>query len=186
MPNLAILFTCACVHGQVGGGGWFKPTKAKGVDYGHKGEQIYIRTRWDYRGGHVGLWSSLGIPPNCVVLFLGNEGGGSCHMRGCHTQGLEIDLRKLVVLTLNFHQIFNWVIIIIINFFFFFFFTPMFSPKTNMNIYIYIDRFFYINHIAICMCNSLKCYAPSSLVSLEIGIVVHHPISMASLWFEVR
>ena len=29
-------------------------------------------------------------------------------------------------------------------------FTPMLRPKANMNIY------FYINHIAICMCNSLK------------------------------
>jgi hypothetical protein len=30
-------------------------------------------------------------------LVLGNEGGGPHHMQGCHTQGLWIGLRKLVV-----------------------------------------------------------------------------------------
>ena len=55
----------------------------------------------------VGLWSSLGLVPNYVVLVLGNEGGGPHHIQGCHTWGLYIGLRKLVVLTLNFHQISN-------------------------------------------------------------------------------
>jgi hypothetical protein len=52
--------------------------------------------------------------PNFVVLvvsnfvfILGNEGGGPHHMQGHHTQSLWIDLRKLVVSTLNIHQIFN-------------------------------------------------------------------------------
>jgi hypothetical protein len=36
---------------------------------------------------------------------------------------------------------------------FFFFFIPIFSAKVNMNV-----CFVYINHIAPCMCNSLKCW----------------------------
>ena len=35
----------------------------------------------------VGLWSSLGLIPNYVVLDLGNEGGGPHHIQGHHTQG---------------------------------------------------------------------------------------------------
>ena len=42
-----------------------------------------------------------------VMLVLGNESGGPHHVQGCHTQGLWIGLRKLVVWTLNIHQIFN-------------------------------------------------------------------------------
>ena len=41
------------------------------------------------------------------MLVLGNEGGGLHDMQACHTQGLRIGLRKIVVLTLNIHQIFN-------------------------------------------------------------------------------
>ena len=60
----------------------------------------------------LGLWCSLGLVPNYVVLgtlvfILGNEGGGPHHMQGGHTQSLWIGLWKLVVLTLNIHQIFN-------------------------------------------------------------------------------
>jgi hypothetical protein len=54
--------------------------------------------RWDHEGGHVRLWSSLGLVSNYVVLalgnlalILGNEGEVPHHM-----QGLEIGLRKLV------------------------------------------------------------------------------------------
>ena len=56
----------------------------------------------------LGLWCSLGLVPSYVVLVLGNEGGGPHHMRGCHTRDLWIGIRKLVVLTLNIHQMFNW------------------------------------------------------------------------------
>ena len=42
-----------------------------------------------------------------VVLVLDNEGGGPHHMQDCYTRGLCIGLRKLVVLTLNTHQIFK-------------------------------------------------------------------------------
>jgi hypothetical protein len=55
----------------------------------------------------VGLLSRLGLVPNYVVLVLGNEGGGPHHIQGRHTRGLYIGLRKLVVLTLNIHQISN-------------------------------------------------------------------------------
>ena len=41
------------------------------------------------------------------MLVLGNEGGGAHHIQGRHTRGLYIGLRKLVVLTLNIHQISN-------------------------------------------------------------------------------
>ena len=51
--------------------------------------------------------SSLGLVPNYVVLVLDNEDGGPHHVQGCHTRGLWIGLRKLVILTLKFHQIFN-------------------------------------------------------------------------------
>ena len=55
----------------------------------------------------VGLWSSLGLVSNYVVLVLGNGGGGPHHMQGHHTLDVWIGLRKLVVLTLNIHQIFS-------------------------------------------------------------------------------
>ena len=41
------------------------------------------------------------------MSVIGNEGGGPHHMQGPHTPGLKIGLRKLVVLNLNTHQIFN-------------------------------------------------------------------------------
>ena len=47
------------------------------------------------------------IIPNYVILVLGNEGGGPHHMQGRYTHGLGIGLRKLVVLTLSIHQVFN-------------------------------------------------------------------------------
>ena len=53
----------------------------------------------------VGLWSSLGLVPNYVVLILGNEGGSPHHIKGRHTRSLYIGLRKLVVLTFNIPQI---------------------------------------------------------------------------------
>ena len=45
----------------------------------------------------LGLRCSQGLVPNYVVLVLGNDGGGPHHMQGCHTHGLCIGLRKLVV-----------------------------------------------------------------------------------------
>ena len=56
----------------------------------------------------LGLWCSLGLVPDYVVLVLGIEGGVPHHMQGCHTRNLWIGLTKLVVLTLNIHKIFNW------------------------------------------------------------------------------
>ena len=56
---------------------------------------------------HIITTWALDLLPNYVVLVLGNEGGGPHHMQGCCTPGLWIGLRKLVVLTLKIHQIFN-------------------------------------------------------------------------------
>jgi hypothetical protein len=55
----------------------------------------------------VRLCSSLGLVRNHVVLILGNKGGGPHHVQGHHTWDLEIDLKLLVVLTLNIHKIFH-------------------------------------------------------------------------------
>ena len=54
----------------------------------------------------VKLWSSLGPMPNYVVLVLGNEGRGP-YMQSRHTHDVWIGFMKLVVLTLNIHQIFS-------------------------------------------------------------------------------
>ena len=70
--------------------------------------------------------------PNYVVLILGNAVGNPHHMQGHHTWDLGISLKKLVVLTLNIHQAFNFLS----------FFVPMFSPNIIMNIYIYTLLFF--------------------------------------------
>ena len=105
------------------------PQSRKGVYYGHKkvscrhkGGQ-YPRCKatvlqpnwvgsWRWPCGFcalllVGLWSSLGLVPNYVVLILGNEGGGPHHIQGHHTWDLRNNIRKLVVLTCNIHHIFN-------------------------------------------------------------------------------
>ena len=42
-----------------------------------------------------------------LVFIIGNEGEGTHHMQGRHTQSLWIGLRKLAVLTLNIRQTFN-------------------------------------------------------------------------------
>ena len=53
----------------------------------------------------VGLWYSLGLVHNYVVLIFGNERwGSSSYARSSYTW---IGLRKLVVLTSNIHQTFN-------------------------------------------------------------------------------
>ena len=49
----------------------------------------------------------LGSTTNYVVLVLGNDSGGPHHIQNRHTRGLYIALRKLVVLTLNIHQVSN-------------------------------------------------------------------------------
>ena len=56
---------------------------------------------------HTITTCALRLVPNYIVLVLGNEGGSPHHMQGCYIRGLWIGLRKLVILTLNFHQIFN-------------------------------------------------------------------------------
>ena len=50
--------------------------------------------------------------------------------QGCHTHDIGIGLRKLMVLTLNIHQIFNCALV-------FPFLIPIFSPKAYIYIYIY-------------------------------------------------
>ena len=42
-----------------------------------------------------------------LVLVLRSERGRLHFMQGCHTQGLGIGLRKLMVLTLSIHQIYQ-------------------------------------------------------------------------------
>ena len=42
------------------------------------------------------------------------------------------------------------------------FLIPMFSSKANM-MFLYFSFLFYINHIAICICNSLKCWVKHPL-----------------------
>ena len=49
----------------------------------------------------VGLWSSLDLVPNYVMLVIGNESGGPHHMEGYHAKGLGITLRKLMVFFLD-------------------------------------------------------------------------------------
>ena len=68
--------------------------------------RFYNRSRWDHGGGHVGLWSCLGLILNYVVLVLGNEDAGPHHMQGHHTRCLRIDLRKLVVSNIQIGAIF--------------------------------------------------------------------------------
>jgi hypothetical protein len=57
----------------------------------------------------VAMWlcTLLLVGPNYVVLVISNEGWVPHHMQGHHTWDLWIGLRKLVVLTLNIHQIFS-------------------------------------------------------------------------------
>ena len=45
---------------------------------------------WLYALLLVGLWPSLGLAPNYVVLVLGNKGGVPHYMQGRHTHGLGI------------------------------------------------------------------------------------------------
>ena len=42
-----------------------------------------------------------------LMLNLDNEGAGPHHMQGHHTWGPWISLKKLVILTLNIHEVFN-------------------------------------------------------------------------------
>ena len=74
-------------------------------------------------------------------------GGGPHHMQDHHTWGLGIGLRKLVFFDFEYSS--NIQLSLKIDFFLF---VHMFSPEASMNI------FFAINHIAIYMCNSLKCW----------------------------
>jgi hypothetical protein len=78
----------------------------------------------------LGLWCSLGLVPNYVVLVPGKESGGPHHMQGCHTRGLWIGLRKLVVLTFEYSSNIQLRLNIFLSFL-----IPMFCPKANMNIF---------------------------------------------------
>jgi hypothetical protein len=71
-------------------------------------DEIMEVTMWVCVSLLLGLWCSLGHVSNYVVLILGNETKGLHHIQGRRTRGLVyIDLRKLVVFTLNIHQISN-------------------------------------------------------------------------------
>jgi hypothetical protein len=91
-------------------GGTIQAHIAKGVVldtkrlvYGMQGDNSTTRP-----GGAMEVaMSSLGLILNYVVWVLGNKGGGPDHMQGCHALDMYIGSRKLVVLTLNVHQIFN-------------------------------------------------------------------------------
>ena len=96
----------------------------------------------------LGLWCSLDLVPNYVMLVPGNEGGGPHHMQGCHTQDLWIGFKKLVVLTSNINSS-NIQLRLKINV------SSWDLCLTQKLIRIYV---FYINHIALGMCNSLKCW----------------------------
>ena len=84
---------------------------------------------WLYVPFLLGLWCSLGLVPNYVVLVLGNEGGGPHHMQSCHTPGLCIGLRKTIFIKYT-NEANHFVS----------FFTPMFNTMANMNMHF----FFYI------------------------------------------
>ena len=52
--------------------------------------------------------SRLGLVPNNHVLVIGKSSSSSPHhMQDRHTHGLGINARKLVVVTLDIHQILN-------------------------------------------------------------------------------
>jgi hypothetical protein len=70
-------------------------------------DEIMEVTMWVCVSLLLGLWCSLGPVSNYVVLILGNETKGLHHIQGRRTRGLYIDSRKLVVFTLNIHQISN-------------------------------------------------------------------------------
>ena len=91
----------------------------------------------------LGRWCSLDLVPNYVVLNLGHEGGRPHHRQSCHTRGLWIGVRKLVVLTLN-------IQLRVIIFFF-----SLYLCLAQRLIWIYM---FYVNHIAVCMWHGLKCW----------------------------
>ena len=76
------------------------------------------------------------------MLVLGKEGRDPHHIQGRHTHDLYIALKKLVVLTLNIHQISMETKHI--------FFLSLYLCLEHTNIY--------INHVAICMCTSLTCW----------------------------
>ena len=120
MPILAILFPRGTVDAH----------KVKGVGTRNARGRFYDQTGWDHGGDHLGIWSSLGLVLNYVVLLLGNEGGSPHHMQKLVIQrALGIVLRKLVILTLKFHQIFNWRKTKLFDF------TPTFSLKALIYIY---------------------------------------------------
>ena len=146
MRILAILFTTPRRYAHKAQKGHF--LGCKGVGSRDARWWFCKRTRWDHGGSLpllLGLWYTLGLVPNYVVLVLGNEDGGPHHLQGCHTRGLWIGSRKLVILTLKIYQIFNWD--------YFSFFLSQYLCLAQRLILIYIYN---INHIAICMCNSLS------------------------------
>ena len=102
----------------------------------------------------LGLWCSLGLVPNYVVLVLGNECGDPHHMQGCHTRGLWIGLRKLVV---DFEYSSNIQLRLKT------FFVSWYLCLAQRLIWMF---FFNINHIALCMCNSWKCWFKHPLPSM--------------------
>ena len=95
----------------------------------------------------LGLWCSLDLVPSFVVLILGNEGGGPHHMQGCHIRG-PMDWFKEAS-SFDFEYSSNIQLRLKI------FFLSWYLCLAQRLIWIYT---FYVNHIAICMCNSSKCW----------------------------
>ena len=107
----------------------------------------------------VGLWSSLGLVPIYVVWVLGNEGwggGSSTYVRLSYTwlrnwfkdaNGFDFEYSSNIQLRPKKT------------------FLSLYLCLVQMMLWIYI---FYIKHIAICMCNSLKCWFkhPLSYIAL--------------------
>lgn len=86
-------------------------------------------------------WYGLGLAPNYVRLRLGNEAWVLITCKG-HAQNLGVILKKLVVLTLKIHQIFNWGQ-----------FNYLCLCLAQRLIWTHV---FYVNHIFICICNRFK------------------------------
>ena len=76
--------------------------------------------------------------------------------------GQRDHIKKLLVLTFRIQRFLYWG--------FLFLFIPMLSTKANM-IFFKLD----INHVAICMCNILKCWSKDPLPLNTPRIIVPHP-----------
>ena len=131
------------------------PQSIKGIDYGYKGGRylgckvtFWNQTMWDHGGGHVALhtitsWALIYFGSSVQLCCVSSRQWwwrSSSYARSSYTRprdwfketsGFDFEYSSYIQLRL------------------FFFFLPIFSPEANM-------IFFHVNHIAICMWNSLK------------------------------